>query len=377
MAWDVSWSPVALAGELHALRKEVRDFLRAEKPPSTHYTHCSREFSRKMGARGWIGMTWPRRWGGGEHDPLARYVLVEEMIAAGAPIFYHWVADRQSGPLILKFGMDLQREQFLPPITRGECGFAIGLSEPGAGSDLSAIQTRAVRVDGDGWRLSGSKIWTSYAHMVDFIIVLCRTRPAGAKRQEGISQFIVDLRSSGLTVNPILNMAGEHEFNEVVFDDVHVQDAMMLGPEGNGWAQLMSELALERSGPDRFLSALGLFRRFIDAVGPAPTDEEASLIGRFTSHLWTLRQMSMSVAGLLRDGSPLVEAAVVKDLGTRLEQELVSQLTVLRPGLTQGSTRTAYADALAQAQLYMPRVTIQGGTPQILRNAIARGLGLR
>ena len=322
-------------------------------------------------------MTWPRRWGGGERDALDRYVLVEEMLAAGAPVFYHWVADRQSGPLILKYGTDAQRARFLPAITRGECGFAIGLSEPNAGSDLSAIQTRAVLSDGGGWRISGTKVWTSSAHLADFMIVLCRTATRGENRHHGLSQFIVDLRASGLQVNPILNIASEHEFNEVVLDDVHVPDDMRLGPVGNGWEQLISELALERSGSDRFLSALHLFKCFVDVVGPQPTDEEASMIGRFSAHLWTLRQMSISVAGMLGERAPNVEAAIVKDLGTRFEQELVSQCRALRPGIARGEHASPYEDALVEAQLYMPRVTIQGGTPQILRNAIARGLGLR
>ncbi len=360
-------------GPLRDLRAQVRAFIAAELPPGSHYTQSNPAFSRKLGAQGWIGMTWPARWGGHERSTLERYVVAEELIAAGAPIFFHWVADRQSGPLLLRFGTDAQRQRFLPAIVRGESGFAIGLSEPGAGSDLAALETRAVRVDG-GWRISGTKVWTSNAHVVQHMILLGRTAPRSADRRHGFTQFIVDLQASGIRVNPIRNLAGQSEFNEVVLDGVFVPDDLVLGPVDLAWKQLISELAFERSGPDRFLSALRLYTAFIDAAGPEPTAEEAVLIGRMAGHLWTLRQMSMSVARMLQDRSPELEATIVKDLGNRFEQELVEQCRALRPAAARG---TPYADALIDAQLYMPRVTIQGGTPQILRNAIARELGLR
>lgn len=373
MSAAIAFPPCEMPATAKALRAEVRAFVEQEKPPDTHYTEASRGFSRKLGARGWIGMTWPRRWGGGERSSIERYVVVEELIAAGAPIFYHWVADRQSGPLLLRFGTDEQRGRFLPAITRGECGFAIGLSEPNAGSDLAAITTRAV-LDRKGWHITGTKIWTSNAHVAEFMILLCRTSPRSSDRRHGFSQFIVDLHSPGVRVNPIRNMAGQREFNEVVLDQVLVPEENLLGPVDQGWTQLISELAFERSGPDRFLSALRLCRSFIHEVGAAPSQAEAALIGQMAAHLWTLRQMSSSVAGMLEQRSPELEATIVKDLGTRYEQQMVESCRALRPAHARGS---AYADALIDAQLYMPRVTIQGGTPQILRNAMARELGLR
>jgi alkylation response protein AidB-like acyl-CoA dehydrogenase len=372
----IAFPACELPAEAEALRTEVRDFLAAEMPAGSHYTQSSREFSRKLGARGWIGMTWPRRWGGAERTNLERYVVVEELLAAGAPIFYHWVADRQSGPLILRFGTEAQRDRFLPEIVRGTCGFAIGLSEPNAGSDLSAIETRAVRADG-GWRISGTKIWTSNAHIAEFMILLGRTAARGESRRHGLTQFIVDLRSSGIRVNPILNIARQHEFNEVVLDGVFVPEDMVLGPVDQGWDQLISELAFERSGPDRFLSAFDLFRQFVVEVGPNPSDGESDLIGRLAAHLWTLRRMSMSVAHMLQEKSPMLEAAIVKDLGNRFEQEVVAACRTLRPAFSAGGAGQAYREAYERALLYMPRVTIQGGTPQILRNAISRELGLR
>lgn len=374
MAGSISFPPADLPPEAQRLRQDVREFLAAEKPAGSHYTQSSRDFSRKLGARGWIGMTWPTRLGGAGRTPLERHVVIEELLAAGAPIFYHWVADRQSGPLILRFGTDAQRDHFIPAIARGECGFAIGLSEPNAGSDLSALETRAVRADG-GWRVTGTKVWTSNAHVAEYMIVLCRTSPRGDDRRAGLTQLIVDLSAPGITVNPILNLARQHEFNEVVFDGAFVPDEMVLGVVGRGWNQLMTELALERSGPDRFLSAFRLFECFVQEAGCNPTNAEADLIGRFAAHLWTLRHMSLSVSHMLHERDPSVEAAIVKDLGTRFEQEVVEGCRALRPPTWEASDD--YRRACLDALLYMPRVTIQGGTPQILRNAIARGLGLR
>lgn len=373
MSAAIAFPPHNMPAAAETLRAEVRAFIAAEKPTGTHYTQSCPEFSRKVGARGWIGMTWPARWGGHERTTLERYVVAEELIAAGAPIFYHWVADRQSGPLLLRFGTDLQRQRFLPGIVRGESGFSIGLSEPNAGSDLSALETRATRADG-GWRITGTKVWTSNAHIVQHMILLCRTAPRGTDRRHGFSQFIVDLQAQGVRVNPIMNMAGQREFNEVVLDDVFVADEMVLGQVDHAWRQLISELAFERSGPDRFLSALQLCTTFIDVVGKSPTEAESALIGRMAAHLWTLRHMSMSVAQMLQHKAPELEATIVKDLGNRFEQEVVEHCRALRPAPARG---TPYADALIDAMLYMPRVTIQGGTPQILRNAMARELGLR
>lgn len=358
---------------LRELRAQVRAFIAAEVLPGSHYTESSPAFSRKLGAKGWIGMTWPARWGGHERSTLERYVVTEELIAAGAPIFFHWVADRQSGPLLLKFGSDVQRARFLPAIVRGESGFAIGLSEPGAGSDLAALETRAVAASG-GWRISGTKVWTSNAHVAQHMILLGRTSPRSSDRRHGFTQFIVELHAPGIRINPIRNLAGQIEFNEVVLDDVFVPEELVLGQVDHAWKQLISELAFERSGPDRFLSALRLFTSFIDESGPEPTPAEAVLIGRMAGHLWTLRQMSMSVARMLEHRSPELEATIVKDLGNRFEQEMVEQCRALRPAMARG---TPYSDALIDAMLYMPRVSIQGGTSQILRNSVARELGLR
>src|SRR5438093_1045383 len=250
-----------LPPEAETLRGEVREFLRRElgdTPPvqrAQSWGGFDREFSRKMGARGWIAMTWPKRYGGHEKSALERYVVLEEMLAAGAPVSAHWIADRQSGPLLLRFGTEAQRQRFLPRIARGELAFAIGMSEPDSGSDLASIRTRAERVEG-GYRVNGTKVWTSNAHLADYLIATLRTHHDPAKKHEGLTQFLVDTKLSGITMSPIIDLAGAHHFNMVVFEDVFVPEDMRVGEEGAGWKQVTTELAFERSGPGRYLASL-------------------------------------------------------------------------------------------------------------------------
>ncbi|MEA2768859.1 MAG: hypothetical protein QOD93_1821, partial [Acetobacteraceae bacterium] len=306
--------------EAEALRLEVRDFLQialADRKPvekAESWTGMDAAFSRKMGQRGWIGMTWPKEHGGHERSSLERYVVLEEMLAAGAPVALHWIADRQSGPLIIRVGTDEQKK-ILPRIAAGEVFFCIGMSEPDVGSDLASVRTRAAKVQG-GYLVNGTKVWTSFAHKSHYMILFCRTGPA-EDRHGGVSQFIVDLHNTpGLTIRPIIAMTGEHHFNEVVFEDAFLPEGALLGREGDGWNQVTSELAFERSGPERFLSSFWLFVELVRALGAEPSDAGAIAIGRLTSHIMTLRRLSRSVAGMLQNGeNPALQAALVKDLG--------------------------------------------------------------
>ena len=370
------------AGE--SLRREVRAFL-AEEMPRTREPHnsdfgasWSPEFSRKLGERGWIGMTWPKEYGGQERSALERYVVTEEMLAAGAPVGAHWVADRQSGPLLLRFGTEQQRQKYLPGVARGETFFAIGMSEPDTGSDLASVRTNARPADG-GWVVNGSKIWTSNAHRSQYVIALMRTTQNAGERHAGLSQFIIDLKSPGITIRPILNLTGHHSFNEVVFTDCWVPEDALVGSEGNGWAQVMSELAFERSGPERFLSTFSVFAELVREIGPDPDLRTAETIGRLAAHLITLRGLSMSVAGMLDKGElPNVEAAVVKDLGAVYEQSIpeIARL-IVHAKMDMPGEGSEYSETLARAILDAPSFSIRGGTREILRGVIARGLGLR
>src|SRR5712692_4554217 len=366
-----------------SLRAEVREFLRealggaSSSKRALSWGGFDREFSRQLGARGWIGMMWPKKYGGHERTALERYVVLEECLSAGAPVSAHWVADRQSGPLLLRFGTEEQRQRFLPRIARGELAFAIGMSEPDSGSDLASIRTRAERVPG-GYCVNGTKVWTSNAHLFDYMIALFRTHHDPAKKHEGLTQFLVDTKLPGMTINPIIDLAGSHHFNMVVFEDAFVPEEMRVGEEDAGWKQVTTELAFERSGPERYLSSLALILELIREAGKDPGERAAGVVGRLIAHLATLRQMSLSVATMLEAGeNPNLEAAVVKDVGTTFEQEVpeaVHALLGLEPTIDTGSHLQQVLGYLTQTA---PSFSLRGGTREILRGIIARGLGLR
>src|SRR3954454_6379487 len=278
MATPFRFDPVELPPACEALRKEVRAFI-AEELAAGHWraggdfgSRHNPGFSQRLGAKGWIGMTWPKKYGGHERTALERYVVTEELLVAGAPVAAHWIADRQSGPLMLRFGTEEQRQTLLPRIAKGEIFFAIGMSEPDSGSDLASIRTKAVPVDG-GFELTGAKVWTSHAHRSHYAITLCRTEAADPKnRHHGLTQLIVDLKAKGVTCRPIKNLAGDLDFNEVVFDQVFVPQSMLVGQAGDGWKQVTSELAFERSGPERFTSTFTLLVELVRRLGAQPDD---------------------------------------------------------------------------------------------------------
>ena len=379
----LQFDPIQLPDSTKALRQEVREFLDAHRgyfpsPNSDFTTGHDPAFSALLGGKGWIGMTWPVAYGGGERTFFERYVVTEELLAAGAPVSAHWIADRQSGPLLLRFGSDDQKSRYLPAITRGESYFSIGMSEPNTGSDLASVRTTATR-EGDGWRINGTKLWSTDAHRNHFLIALVRTERASENRHAGLSQIIVDLQEDGAQVRPIRNMAGGEDFNEIVFDDLLVPADRIVGEPGNGWQQVTSELAYERSGPERFLSAFRVLVEFVRAAGPDPDPEAAAVIGRAVAHLLTLRRMSISVAGMLEEGkSPEVEAALVKALGNDFEKLLPEIVRLAAPaGARQDPDWSQFYESYADTLLLSPSFTLRGGTREILRGVIARGLGLR
>jgi len=379
------FEPAELPANSAELRREVREFLVEEVaagtfvPDSHGWARTNSAFSRKLGARGWIGMTWPKRYGGGERHALERYVITEELLAGGAPVRGHWTADRQTGPLILAFGTEAQRLRFLPEIAAGRCNIAIGLSEPDSGSDLAAIRTKAERVDG-GWKINGRKAWTSNAHNAQFMTAFVRTSADPANRHSGVSRFLIDMAWPGVTVRPIINMIGEHDLNEVTLDDVYVPEDMVIGEVGGAWKQIGTELAHERSAPDRWLASHDLLRRVIDGAGAIPDRSKRVPIGRAIAHLWTLQNMSMSIAGMLERGqNPSFEASIVKDLATHYDQEIpkLARQVISEDQRTRFPIDGGYEASLYYNLLYSPALTIKGGTREILRNNIARGLGLR
>jgi alkylation response protein AidB-like acyl-CoA dehydrogenase len=364
-------------------RGAIRGFLAEELAEGRFAPHrCSWStfdagFSRRLGAAGFVGMTLPVEHGGQGASPLVRFVVTEELLAAGSPCGAHWIADRQSAPHILRHGSTRAKQEILPRIALGECYFGIGMSEPGAGSDLAAVRTAATKVEG-GWRLDGQKVWTTNGHLVDYMIVLARSGEAGESRHAGLTQFIVATDSPGFETRPIYDIGGHHEFNEVFFDGCFIPDDMVLGEVGAGWAMVTGELAFERSGPDRFLSDYQLLVGLVDRVGAQPDRLAATEIGAMVAELAGLRRMSASVAGQLAQGDePVVQAAMVKDLGTAFERripELARRLVPVEPDM---GAADPFAEALADITLRAPSYTLRGGTREILKSMIARGLGLR
>ncbi len=378
-----SFPPPPPCPEAEVLRQEVRDFLKiqlADRTPvqkAESWTGLDPAFSRAVGQRGWLGLTWPKQYGGHERSALERYVVLEEMLAAGAPVGLHWIGDRQSGPLILRVGTEEQRQTYLPKLAAGEAFCCIGMSEPNTGSDLASARTRAAKVQG-GYIVNGTKVWTSFAHLSHYMILFCRTG-SSEDRHGGVSQFLVDLHNTpGLTIRPIYALTGEHHFNECVFQDAFIPDSALLGKEGDGWNQVTSELAFERSGPERFLSSYWLFVELIRALGPNPTDAGAIAIGRLTAHFMTLRRLSRSVAGMLQNGeNPALQASMVKDLGALVEQELPEIARNLVDAEPDEKSTHDFAAVLAHTMMHAPSFSLRGGTREILRGIIARGLGLR
>ena len=367
------------------LRGEVRGFIAEERAngtvmgrPDSWLSGWDRGFSERLAARGWVGMALPTEFGGSGAGPIARYVVIEELLAAGAPVSAHWVSDRQAGVSILSHGTEEQKRAFLPAIAAGRCFFSIGMSERESGSDLASVQTRAERTD-DGWRLNGTKMWTGGAHLNDFAIVLARSSDH-EDRHEGLTQFIVDLRAPGVRVEPIRLLTGEHRFNAVHLENVLVPDSRVLGTEGDGWSQVTGELAFERSGPERFLSTLPVLTSLVRLLASASTSRhQQSVVGQLAARLVSLRSMSLGVASALQAGaSPDVQAAIVKDLGTRFEGDLIEQVRTISP-ITPSTSATigGHAELLAFALLHTPGYTLRGGTNEILRGVITKEVTAR
>jgi acyl-CoA dehydrogenase len=386
MSAAIQFDQLRLPPECERLRDEVRAFVAEEMEAgnikangATGGDSFNREFSRKVGAKGWLGMTWPKKYGGHERTFLERYVVTEELRVANAPVRLHFVADRQSGPILLRYAPEHVKMKVLPAICRGECCFAIGMSEPNSGSDLFAARTKATKTDG-GWLINGTKIWTSNAHQADYMIGLFRTSSSTKEnRRHGLTQFLVDMKTKGITCNPVYQITGHHDFNEVVFDNAFVPDDHVLGEIDGAWKQATSELAYERSGPERFLETYYVLEELVRVLGPDPDVRGAEGLGRLVAQLHTLRRMSVSVAGMLHAGKePVLEAAIVKDVGTIWEQRLPHKARELAAfSEPEATNQIPFETKLAYATTIAPKLTIQGGTTEVLRGIIARGLGLR
>jgi len=366
-------------------RKEIRAFLTDEMQgvpdhvKARSWMGTNDDFSRRLAKRGWLGLTIPKEYGGSGKGFFSRFVLSEELLVAGAPVASHWIADRQSGPLILRYGTEEQRQFYIPRICRGEAFFCIGMSEPSSGSDLASIRTRAVQTD-EGLVLNGSKIWTTNAHGCHYMIALVRTSGDTSDRQKGLSQVIIDLKLPGVTVRPIRDMAGDAHFSEVFFDNVALGHNALIGVEGQGWDQVTAELAFERSGPERIYSSIALLDSWMAGLREQNVDdaETTALVGALVSEMAVLRALSLAVTQKLVDGeSPATDASVVKDYGTDFEQKLIRQISVWLGAHPDFVANPDLLKTLGYLEQMGVTFSLRGGTREILRGIIARGLGLR
>lgn len=362
--------------ELLRLREQVRAF--AAQAPSHTCDSWLRafepEFSRELGRRGWIGLTVPREYGGCGRGGVARYVVTEELLAAGAPVAYHWFADRQIAPTLLASGNERLRQELIPLICRGELCVCIGISEPNAGSDVAAISTSATR-DGGRWRISGQKVWTTGAMHAQYCYLVARTS-RHENRHHGLSEFVVPMDAPGITVRPIEDLAGEAHFAEIFFDDVAVEDWRLVGEVDEGFRQIARQLDYERSGPERFLSTLPLFDAIVREVRRGEAEPWLPALGELAGRLGALRRMAFTVAKAMNEGAPpSAYSALVKDLGATFEQDVVQlALDVADEVECNGFLQ----ERLREGILYQPTFTLRGGTVEVLREVVARrmlGLG--
>ena len=384
--------------EQEAFQKEVREFVRAEleagafEITSTSLVGpISRDFSRKMADRGWIGITWPKQYGGREDTYVNKMIMLEEMFKVQAPLGYHFLADRQVGPALIKFGSDWQKEFFLPKILKAQDGasFCLLFSEPNAGSDLAAVATKAVK-DGDDYILNGQKVWTSGGHESDYGWLLARTEfDSSVPRHRACSEFILDLKTPGVTVRPIINMAGAHSFNEVFFDNVRIPKKYLVGTENEGFKQIMAQMDYERAGIERLLQNYPVCDELKRYVGNIMiTDQNREFYYRVRNAMAQL-EIEYHIGRLLcyytawivdQGGKPTSQAALCKAFCTQYEQRLNDLATQVLGPVSQIRSGVEWAPFnvdLAGCYLWGPSYTLQGGSVEVLKNIVAqRGLGL-
>ncbi|MDR6866609.1 alkylation response protein AidB-like acyl-CoA dehydrogenase [Microbacterium resistens] len=324
------------------------------------------EFSRSLAREGLLGLSWPTEYGGAGRSNVDRLAVTEELLRAGAPSAAHWSSERQIGPALLRLGTPEAKEELLPRILSVDAIFCLGMSERGAGSDLAAVETTATRVGG-GWLINGTKMWTGHAHRATHAYVLARTSREERKHQ-GLSEFLVDMDPSTITVTPIINLLGEHRFNRVDFTDAFVPDHRLLGEEGNGWRQVVEQLSFERGGSERYLSSYILFSELLRRAGGEGSGALDHLIGGLTQRLAVLRRLGHDVARMLdAGGAPIKEAAALKLLGNQFEVDVIEALR--RCPVPEDSRRSSDFAASVQSS---PGFELRGGSVEVLLSIIAR-----
>ena len=386
---DFKFSP-----EQEAFRKEVSDFLEEEIRNGTFQPMCdgwiqgySPEFTGKMAARGWIGLSWPREYGGQGRSETDRLILTEELLRYGAPAACHWFADRQIGRSIIAHGTEEQKQELLPLILKGEAYIGLGMSEPEAGSDLASLQTRAVE-DGDDYIIDGQKMWTSCARYMTHVYLVARTDP-DAPKHRGISEFIIDASLPGISIRPTIDITGSEAWGEVFYDGVRVSKRHLIGEKNRGFYQILNQLDYERAGLERLMGNYPLFKAIIEFTreterngvplckDPLIRDKLARLQVEFEMG----RLLTYRVVLVMEQGrAPNVEAAMAKAYCTTFEQRLASVATEMLGLYGQLVAESKWAPILGMAPhsyLGSKGYSLQAGTTEVLKNIVAtRGLGL-
>ena len=357
----------------------------ADESRDDHWA-LNQQIKRGLAERGWLVMSWPKEYGGADSSPMMNTIFAEEMAYRRAP-GHDRFGTRMLGPTLMRFGTEEQRKKYLGSIARGEIQWCQGYSEPNSGSDLASLQTRAIE-KGDYFEVTGAKIWTSLAHRADTMFMLVRTDPDAAPHN-GISLLMVDMKAPGVEVNPIINMAGVHSFNQVVFDQVKVPKENLIGDMNDGWRAGMTVLNFERSGIDYAAWARAALEELIDYVKSEDSEVNSlksdPTVGRKLAEL----QVEVEAARLMcydvsyRQGKgeiPSSEASMSKVVATETYikvldygLELLGMYGVLEPGSNQAELQGRFF----KLRMFYTSGPILAGTNEIQKNIIAqRGLGL-
>jgi alkylation response protein AidB-like acyl-CoA dehydrogenase len=387
------------SAEERAFRDECRGWLRAHLPAAlrdkvVRYAHLTRddllEWHRILAAQGWIAPAWPREWGGTGWNAVQRYIFEEECGYAGAPPLIPFGL-MMCGPVLLRFGTEAQKQRFLPRIYRGDDFWCQGYSEPGSGSDLASLRTAAVR-RGDRYVVNGQKTWTTMAHMADWMFCLVRTDASAAQKQEGISFLLIDMRTPGITVRPLMLMDDHHEVNEVFFDDVEVPVDHCVHDEGRGWTVAKYLLGYERMNTAR----IGASRRELEQLKAFAAQQRRNgrpllddprfrdRLSRLEIELMALAITNLRFLDQLRGGrAPGAEVSMLKIKGTEIQQTLTELMLDAAGPMAQavepveGAGDGDIVHALARRYCNMRKTTIYAGSNEIQRNIIAKhALGL-
>jgi len=375
-------------------RQEVRSFLEHEIGEGLWEPKCDAwiqgynpGFTKRVAQKGWIGLTWPKEYGGQGRSHIDRLILTEEMLRYGAPAACHWFPDRQIGSSILKYGSEEQKREFLPKIMRGEMYVGLGMSETEAGSDLASLRTRAVEQD-DCFVINGQKTWTSGGRFMNYVSLWART-DTNAPKHRGISEFIIPIDLPGISRIPMIDITGTEAWNDVFFDNVRVPKKYMIGEKNKGFYQVVEQLAYERSGMERLMGNYPLFDALIKFVNETKYNGKPLAQDAVIRHKLAELQVEFEVGRLLiykvfitmdEGRVPTVEAAMAKAYATAFEQRLANTaMEILGPYglLWAGSKYTSFGSIAAHSYLGSKGYSLQAGSTEILKNIIAtRGLGL-